>query len=65
MKTQQPLFVVVCVAMEDAHTVELRLGGDENVNFFAVFDGHGGRRISDYASRNLHLRLINNHKYRQ
>ncbi|XP_063713545.1 probable protein phosphatase 2C T23F11.1 [Symsagittifera roscoffensis] len=53
------------ITMEDAHTVELRLGGDENVNFFAVFDGHGGRRISDYASRNLHLRLINNHKYQK
>ena len=50
--------------MEDAHTVELKLGNEDNVQYFAVFDGHGGRRIADYASRNLHIRIHNNPTYR-
>lgn len=36
-------YILYSSAMEDAHTIELRLpnGGGENA-FFAVYDGHGG-----------------------
>lgn len=53
------------ISMEDAHTVDLKLGNEENVHYFAVFDGHGGRRIADYASRNLHIRIHNNPAYHE
>ena len=52
--------------MEDAHTAELFLDeGEENSNaFFAVYDGHGGHRASDYTAEHLHNLVLNNPLHR-
>lgn len=33
--------------MEDAHTHLLSLPGDKDACFFGVFDGHGGKTVSE------------------
>lgn len=40
--------------MEDAHVIEAALGGDPNRKFFAIYDGHGGRKGADLAAKKLH-----------
>ncbi|KAF8357882.1 ppm-2, partial [Pristionchus pacificus] len=42
------------INMEDAHTHILSLPKDEGTAFFAVYDGHGGAKVSQYAGANLH-----------
>ena len=42
--------------MEDAHTVEHRLGNDleeRKCTFLGVYDGHGGRLAADYVAEHL------------
>ena len=51
--------------MEDAHTILLSMPDDPNAAFFAVFDGHGGAKVANYASENLHKGLCNHHLYEQ
>ena len=42
---------------EDRHTIIKNLKGSNNsiskINFFAIYDGHGGKEISDFLSKNL------------
>jgi len=40
--------------MEDAHTIEDKLGGDEKQGFFAVFDGHGGKTAALFCQKEFH-----------
>lgn len=49
--------------MEDAHTHLLSLPNDSDAAFFAVYDGHGGAKVSQYASMHLHKKIVNNHFY--
>uniref|UniRef100_A0A914D7H4 protein-serine/threonine phosphatase n=1 Tax=Acrobeloides nanus TaxID=290746 RepID=A0A914D7H4_9BILA len=51
------------VNMEDAHTHLLALPDDAKAAFFAVYDGHGGSRVSQYAGLHLHKRIVNNSFY--
>ncbi|KAM6503622.1 Protein phosphatase 2C (PP2C)-like domain containing protein [Amanita muscaria] len=52
--------------MEDAHVAVLDLDGEPNSNcFFAVYDGHGGGRVSKYAGENLHKRLLSEDDYHE
>ncbi|KAI1698604.1 protein phosphatase 2C domain-containing protein [Ditylenchus destructor] len=53
------------INMEDAHTHLLSLPDDPNAAFFAVYDGHGGAKVSQYVSMHLHNRLVNNTLYAQ
>jgi len=47
------------VSMEDAHTTIALLPKVSNpASFFAVYDGHGGRIVSRYASRHVHVELL-------
>ncbi|KAJ1562053.1 Protein phosphatase 2C 2, partial [Nowakowskiella sp. JEL0078] len=46
------------LSMEDAHTTELKLGDSKHLSFFAVYDGHGGARVAQYAGSNLHLKIL-------
>jgi serine/threonine protein phosphatase PrpC len=39
--------------MEDCHRVIPALGDDENLSYFAVYDGHGGRQIVDFLDETL------------
>jgi len=42
---------------EDKHSIILNMGGQnggqKNVNIYAVFDGHGGKQVSQYVNENL------------
>jgi protein phosphatase PTC2/3 len=49
--------------MEDAHTQILSLNNDKNSAFFAVYDGHGGSRVAEYAGNHLHERILNQPSY--
>lgn len=53
------------VSMEDAHTVLPTLpGGDHSdTSYFGVFDGHGGRKVANFASLNLHKYITKSREY--
>ena len=50
--------------MEDAHTILLSMPNEQSTAFFAVFDGHGGAKVANYASENLYQLLSGNSLYR-
>jgi protein phosphatase 1G len=49
------------VAMEDARLANLAL--DESTMIFGIFDGHGGREVSEYVSRHFCFSLLNSASY--
>ena len=49
--------------MEDAHTNLLSLNNDKNSAFFAVYDGHGGPKVAEYAGNHLHHKICNHPSY--
>ncbi|XP_017155439.1 protein phosphatase 1B [Drosophila miranda] len=50
--------------MEDAHTAVCRLSKPFDLwSFFAIFDGHGGGRISAYCSEHLLSTIISNEQF--
>lgn len=52
------------INMEDAHTQLLSLNDDKNSAFFAVYDGHGGPKVAEYAGMHLHEKIINQPSYK-
>ena len=44
--------------MEDFHCIKQALGKRNNLSYFAIFDGHGGKEVASYLSVNLHHFLI-------
>ncbi|KAH9425323.1 hypothetical protein DERP_005928, partial [Dermatophagoides pteronyssinus] len=53
------------ISMEDAHTILLSMPDDPEASFFAIFDGHGGAKVANYASENLHQGLCSHRLYRE
>ncbi|CAD6188359.1 unnamed protein product [Caenorhabditis auriculariae] len=51
------------INMEDAHTHLLSLPDDPKCAFFAVYDGHAGPKVSQYAGINLHKRIVLQNEY--
>lgn len=51
--------------MEDAHTHILGLANDEDSAFFAVYDGHGGAKMAQYAGEHLHKTVIDQTAYKK
>jgi len=47
---------------EDQHDAVLNLEGDENVSYFAVYDGHGGDESAIFIQKNLLKTLYNDKK---
>ena len=45
---------------EDAHIAALSLGNKKNIDVFGVFDGHGGKEISQFVSNHFTEELIKN-----
>ncbi|XP_063916035.1 probable protein phosphatase 2C T23F11.1 [Zophobas morio] len=53
------------INMEDSHTHILSLPDDPDTAFFAVYDGHGGSKISEYAGKHLHKFVTNREEYKK
>lgn len=53
------------INMEDAHTQLLNLHNDKNAAFFAVYDGHGGSKVAEYAGIHLHERIFSQQSYKE
>uniref|UniRef100_A0A9J2PB69 protein-serine/threonine phosphatase n=1 Tax=Ascaris lumbricoides TaxID=6252 RepID=A0A9J2PB69_ASCLU len=51
------------INMEDAHTHLLAVPDDNKAAFFAVYDGHGGSKVSQYAGTHLHKTIATNSLY--
>ncbi|XP_022912769.1 probable protein phosphatase 2C T23F11.1 [Onthophagus taurus] len=53
------------VNMEDSHSHILSLPDDPGTAFFAVYDGHGGAKVADYAGKHLHKYLTKQTLYKE
>lgn len=53
------------INMEDAHTHLLSLAEDKEASFFAVYDGHGGAKVAEYAGNNLHKKIASHPAYKK
>ncbi|CAD5214892.1 unnamed protein product [Bursaphelenchus okinawaensis] len=51
------------ISMEDSHTQLLSCPDDEKAAFFAVYDGHGGARVAQFAGMHLHKRVVGNEDF--
>ncbi|KAL4002907.1 putative protein phosphatase 2C T23F11.1 [Acanthocheilonema viteae] len=51
------------INMEDAHIHLLAVPDDMQAAFFAVYDGHGGAKVSQYAGIHLHKLIATNPHY--
>uniref|UniRef100_A0A182X3B6 protein-serine/threonine phosphatase n=1 Tax=Anopheles quadriannulatus TaxID=34691 RepID=A0A182X3B6_ANOQN len=49
--------------MEDSHTHILSLPDDPGTSFFAVYDGHGGAKVAEYAGKHLHKYVTRRPEY--
>ncbi|XP_013789962.1 probable protein phosphatase 2C T23F11.1 isoform X2 [Limulus polyphemus] len=53
------------INMEDAHTHLLSLPEDHGASFFAVYDGHGGAKVAQYAGSHLHKKIVGHPLYKK
>lgn len=53
------------ISMEDSHTHILSLPDDPGTSFFAVYDGHGGATVAQYAGKHLHKFIIKRPEYEE
>jgi len=51
------------INMEDSHTHILSLPDDPGAAFFAVYDGHGGATVAQYAGKHLHKFVLKRPEY--
>lgn len=49
--------------MEDAHITDISKGNSKSLNVFGVFDGHGGKEVSQYVSHHFTDELLKNQNY--
>ena len=49
--------------MEDAHIAKINLGPSKTLNIFGVFDGHGGKEISQFVSNHFSEELLQNKNF--
>ena len=43
--------------MEDTYSIKDRFGGDASCALFAIFDGHGGKSVSEHCAERMHEEL--------
>lgn len=53
------------INMEDSHTHILSLPDDPGTSFFAVYDGHGGATVAQYAGKHLHKFILKRPEYKE
>lgn len=46
--------------MEDAIKYIGKFRGNEDEDYISIFDGHGGKEASEFASKNLHIVIFYN-----
>ena len=51
--------------MEDAHITDISLGKDKEIDIFGVFDGHGGKEISQFVIHHFSEEFIKNENYKK
>lgn len=51
------------IRMEDAHIAQINQGKDRKLHIFGVFDGHGGKEVSQFVKAHFTQELINNKYY--
>eukprot|EP00831_Metopus_contortus_P065593 TRINITY_DN5858_c0_g1_i2.p1 TRINITY_DN5858_c0_g1~~TRINITY_DN5858_c0_g1_i2.p1 ORF type:complete len:326 (+),score=67.58 TRINITY_DN5858_c0_g1_i2:87-1064(+) len=51
--------------MEDAEMAITNFGSDPNACLFGVFDGHGGREVAEFSSRNFPKELLSNLSFKE
>lgn len=52
------------ITMEDSHTILPNLPHNKGRGaYFGVFDGHGGRKVAEYASRFLHRYIVDSKEF--
>ena len=49
---------------EDAHIADVSLGENKNIDLFGVFDGHGGKEISQFVSNHFIKEFLDNKNYK-
>lgn len=47
------------IRMEDAHITDISQGIENNIEIFGVFDGHGGKEVSQFVKRHFTKEFIN------
>lgn len=50
----RPSGAVLTSFAQDTHVLEDKFTGNDSSAFFAVYDGHGGKHISDLCAANFH-----------
>lgn len=53
------------IKMEDSHVHILSLPNDPGTAFFAVYDGHGGAAMAQYAGKHLHEYITKRSEYKE
>lgn len=43
--------------MEDTYSIVDKMGGDQTCGLFAIFDGHGGKQVSDHCAERVPVEL--------
>ena len=51
--------------MEDAHIHSVDIGPNKNVDVFGVFDGHGGKEVSQFVKIHFVEALENNENFKK
>lgn len=53
------------MTMEDAHIIDLAVGGVEEISLFAVFDGHRGDEVAKFAADTFIQHLTTTAEYKR
>ena len=51
--------------MEDAHITDIGLGDKQQFSIFGVFDGHGGKEVSQFVKAHFSQELMNNANFKK
>ena len=50
--------------MEDSHIADLKVGGNNNIHVFGVFDGHGGKEVAQWVKKKFSDELAKNKNFK-
>ena len=50
--------------MEDAHIADISQGDNQQYDIFGVFDGHGGKEVSQFVKQHFTKELLSNNNFK-